>query len=530
MSQPVGDGGHSGAGDEASSYSVNSHDDSFDDVPLPPEPPVEDAPPEEYSFSQSSGNGSSASGSGARDWERDRGRGARASAVAGATFERTPPHNIEAEQSVLGAMLLNSEVVADVYEQLTPEDFYRPAHQTIYSAILHLYGESSEIDPILLAGRLDRTGDLERIGGPLYLHTLASLVPTAANAQFYARIVAEKATIRRLVEAGTKIAQIGYAGAEDTEPEQLVDEAQQLIFSVGRENTKNDYVPIADVLDDTLEELDLITQNGGLAQGVPTGITNLDKLTNGLHPGQMVIIAARPGVGKSTLAMDFMRSASIRNGMTSAIFSLEMSRNEIMMRIMSAEAKINMASLRSGDLHERDWTKLVEVGDKIRDAPLFIDDSPNLTMMEIRAKARQLKQKHDLKMIVVDYLQLMSSGKKVESRQQEVSEFSRQLKLLAKELEVPLIAISQLNRGPEARTDKKPQVSDLRESGSLEQDADIVMLIYRPDSQEADHERAGEADIIVAKHRGGPTGSIAVAHQLHYSRFANLAEEPSGSL
>ncbi|MCQ9129139.1 AAA family ATPase, partial [Corynebacterium amycolatum] len=302
---------------------------------------------------------------------------------------------------------------------------------------------------------------------------------------------AEKATIRRLVEAGTKIAQIGYAGAEDTEPEQLVDEAQQLIFSVGRENTKNDYVPIADVLDDTLEELDLITQNGGLAQGVPTGITNLDKLTNGLHPGQMVIIAARPGVGKSTLAMDFMRSASIRNGMTSAIFSLEMSRNEIMMRIMSAEGKINMASLRSGDLDERDWTKLVEVGDKIRDAPLFIDDSPNLTMMEIRAKARQLKQKHDLKMIVVDYLQLMSSGKKVESRQQEVSEFSRQLKLLAKELEVPLIAISQLNRGPEARTDKKPQVSDLRESGSLEQDADIVMLIYRPHSQEADHERAG---------------------------------------
>lgn len=501
-------------GNGASSHSAEaSFDDSFDDIPLPEEPPLEPGPPEEYR-SERSGS-----------WDRDRKRGSRASAASGATFERTPPHNIDAEQSVLGAMLLNSEVVADVYEQLTPEDFYRPAHQAIYSAILHLYGESSEIDPILLAGRLDRTGDLDRVGGPLYLHTLTSRVPTAANAQFYARIVAEKATIRRLVEAGTKIAQIGYAGAEDVEPETLVDEAQQLIFSVGRENTKNDYVPIAEVLDNTLEEIDLISQNGGLAQGVPTGITNLDKLTNGLHAGQMIIIAARPGVGKSTLAMDFMRSASIKHGQTSAIFSLEMSRNEIMMRIMSAEAKINMASLRSGDLDERDWGRLVEVGDRIRDAPLFIDDSPNLTMMEIRAKARQLKQKHDLKLIVVDYLQLMSSGKKVESRQQEVSEFSRQLKLLAKELEVPLIAISQLNRGPESRNDKKPQVADLRESGSLEQDADIVMLIYRPDSQEAEHERAGEADIIVAKHRGGPTGSIAVAHQLHFSRFANIAKE-----
>lgn len=495
----------------------NSFDDSFDDAPLP-EPPEED--PGAYAADSS---GPAHGGSHSSRYEDNRNRGKRV--AAGTDLGRVPPHNIEAEQGVLGGMLLNSEVVADVFELLRPEDFYRPAHQAIYQAILHLYGESSEIDPILVAGRLDRTGDLDRIGGAPYLHTLTAMVPTAANAHYYAKIVAEKATIRRLVDAGTHIAQIGYAGAEDTEPEQLVDEAQQIIFSVGRENTKNDYAPMSEVLDDALEEIDLISSQGGLAQGIPTGISRLDKLTNGLHGGQMIIVAARPGVGKSTLALDFMRSASIEHNQTSAIFSLEMSKTEIMMRVISAEARVSMAKLRSGDLENSDWGKIVETADRIRDKPLFIDDSPNLTMMEIRAKARQLKQKHDLKLIVVDYLQLMSSGKKVESRQQEVSEFSRQLKLLAKELDVPLIAISQLNRGPESRTDKKPQVADLRESGSLEQDADIVMLIYRPDSQEEDHERSGEADIIVAKHRGGPTGTIAVAHQLHYSRFVNLAEE-----
>ena len=494
------------------SAAAAGYDSSFDDVPPAPEP--EESSVVEPQFRPGD------------RWSGERNRGSRASNAAGAHFERMPPHNIEAEQSVLGAMLLNSEVIADVYEQLTDEDFYRPAHQAIYNAMIELYGESTEVDTILLAGRLERKGQLDLIGGPLYLHNLVSKVPTAANAAYYARLVAEKATVRRLVEAGTKIAQIGYAGAEDTEPEQLVDEAQQLIFSVGREKKTVDYAPIGEVLDTALEELDLISQNGGLAKGVPTGLINLDKLTNGLHAGQMIIIAARPGVGKSTLAMDFMRSASIKHGLTSAIFSLEMSKSEIMMRILSAEGKINMAALRSGDLSEADWARLVEVGDRIRDAPLFIDDSPNLTMMEIRAKARQLKQKHDLKLIVVDYLQLMSSGKKVESRQQEVSEFSRQLKLLAKELEVPLIAISQLNRGPESRTDKRPQVADLRESGSLEQDADIVMLIYRPDSQESNQERLGEADVIVAKHRGGPTGTIVVGHQLHYSRFSNLAASP----
>lgn len=446
-------------------------------------------------------------------------------APAAATYHRQPPHNIEAEQAVLGGMLLNATIVADIYEDLKPEDFYRPAHQAIYSAILGLYGETAEIDPIIVAGKLDKQGDLDRIGGAPYLHTLIAMVPTAANARYYAKIVAEKATVRRLVEAGTQIAQMGYAGAEDSTPEALVDQAQQIIFGIDRSAEKVDYESMDQLMDPALTEIDLIQQQGGLAQGVSTGFHRLDDLTNGLQGGQMVIVAARPGVGKSTIALDFMRSASIAQGKTSVIFSLEMSKSEIMLRILSAETGIRLSNMRSGRMGVEDWSTLAERSEAIREAPLFIDDSPNLTMMQIRSKARQLKQKHGLDLLVLDYLQLMSSGKRVESRQQEVSEFSRQLKLLAKELDIPVVAISQLNRGPEARTDKRPQVADLRESGSLEQDADMVMLLYRPDSQGEDHERAGEADVILAKHRGGPIGTVALAHQLHYSRFVNLAHE-----
>jgi replicative DNA helicase len=257
---------------------------------------------------------------------------------------------------------------------------------------------------------------------------------------------------------------------------------------------------------------------------VPTGFADLDKLTNGLHPGQMIVVAARPAIGKSTLGIDIARSASIKHGLTSAIFSLEMSRNEIAMRLLSAEASIALNHLRSGTMSDADWQKLARKMSAVSEAPLFIDDSPNMTMMEIRAKCRRLKQRHDLRLVIIDYLQLMSSGKKVESRQQEVSEFSRALKLLAKELEVPVIAISQLNRGPEQRTDKRPMMSDLRESGSIEQDADMVILLHREDAYERESPRAGEADFILAKHRNGPTANITVAFQGHYSRFVDMAQ------
>ena len=762
-----------------------------------------------------------------------------------AEFERTPPQDVAAEQSVLGGMLLSKDAIADVVEVLRPNDFYRPAHETIYDTILDLYGRGEPADAVTVAGELTRTGDIGRVGGAPYLHTLLSSVPTAANAGYYARIVAERAILRRLVEAGTRIVQLGYA-TDGGEVDDLVDRAQQAIYDVTERRTSEDYTVLGDVMQPAMDEMEAISSRAGTMTGVPTGFTDLDTLTNGLHPGQLIVVAGRPGLGKalaldtplptptgwttmgqvrpgelllgadgrpvrvvaatevlhgrpcyevefsdgavlvadeqhqwltdtvaslwshdraavrttgelaqtlrcptaeglpnhsvrttaalqlpevalpvppyvlgawladsapagerlatvdddlgmllegedihlgtsgrpqslpgrlhdlgvvgdehvpaiylraseqqrgallaglldagasvtsagdvrlvvpgrrlaegvaelavslghqcvvagepassgpgwtitvhtddevfrlprkqlehkqlaheqpgqrdagrravvavrpvasvpvrcvevdspdhlylagrsmvpthnSTLGLDVARSCSIKHGMTSAIFSLEMSKTEITMRLLSAEARIGLHHMRTGTMSDDDWARLARRMGEVADAPLFIDDSPNLSMMEIRAKARRLKQRHDLKLVIIDYLQLMSGNKKAESRQQEVSELSRNLKLLAKELEVPVIAMSQLNRGPEQRTDKKPQLSDLRESGSIEQDADMVILLYREDAFEKESPRAGEADLIVAKHRNGPTQTITVASQLHYSRFVDMA-------
>jgi replicative DNA helicase len=743
-------------------------------------------------------------------------------------FDRQPPQDLTAEQSVLGGMMLSKDAIADVVEVLRPGDFYRPAHQLVYDCILDLYSRGEPADAVTVAAELERRGEIRRVGGAPYLHTLIATVPTAANASYYAEIVAEKATLRRLVEAGTRIVQMGYSGAEGADINEIVDRAQSSIYEVTERRTSEDYVALEELLQPTMDEIDAIASRGGTSLGVPTGFADFEAVTNGLHPGQMIIIAARPGIGKalsldtplptptgwttmgavevgdhligadgrptrvvaatdvmrdrpcyevefsdgtvivadaehqwltetrasrrpaavrttsqiaatlrdetadrrlnhsvtnarpldlperelplppytlgawlgdgrsadaefttadpevmwhiegegqaasprgdllndrripedylraseaqrrallaglldtggtvaptgalrltvtgpqlasdmcelivslgyrcstttrqlstytvtfsteddvfrlerkrllhkernrgrnqehtgsrhivdvrpvpstavrcvevdnadhlylagrsmvpthnSTLGLDFARSCSITHRMSSVIFSLEMSRTEIVMRMLSAEAKIRLQDMRGGRMTDDDWTRLARRMSEISEAPLFVDDSPNMTMMEIRAKARRLKQRHDLKLVVVDYMQLMTSGKRVESRQQEVSEFSRQLKLLAKEIEVPVIAISQLNRGPEQRTDKRPMLSDLRESGSLEQDADMVILIHRPDAFERDDPRAGEADLILAKHRAGPTATVTVAHQLHYSRFADLAQ------
>ncbi|AIL30000.1 MULTISPECIES: replicative DNA helicase [Mycobacteriaceae] len=774
-------------------------------------------------------------------------------------FGRQPPQDMAAEQAVLGGMLLSKDAIADVLEKMKSADFYRPAHQDIADVILDLYDRGEPADAVTVAAELDRRGQLRRIGGAPYLHTLISTVPTAANAGFYATIVAEKALLRRLVEAGTRVVQYGYAGADGADVADVVDRAQAEIYDVTENrNQSEDFVALEDLLQPTMDEIDAIASSGGMSRGVPTGFIDLDEITNGLHGGQMIIIAARPGVGKalaldtplptptgwttmgevavgdfligddglptrvvaatevmvgrpcyevefsdgtvivadeqhqwltdtrasrksaqaaatgynryknqrtfaevrtteeisrtlrcatkdrrlnhsvsnakplvaadadllvppytlgawlgegtsaaaqittadpeilmriegegvavgsfearlrtigvlgdkhipmhylrasesqrrallaglldtdgtvtkggsvqfsvtsrrlaadveelivslgyrcqlstkrvagrsqetstaytltfstddivfglerkallhkdrransgsarrssrfivdvrpvdsvpvrcvevdngshmylasrsmvpthnSTLGLDFMRSCSIKNQLASVIFSLEMSKSEIVMRLLSAEANIKLGDMRSGRMNDDDWTRLARRMSEISEAPLYIDDSPNLTMMEIRAKARRLKKKADLQLIVVDYLQLMSSGKKYDSRQQEVSDFSRSLKLMAKELHVPVVAISQLNRGPEQRTDKRPQVSDLRESGSLEQDADMVMLLHRPDAFDREDPRGGEADIILGKHRNGPTANITVAHQLHLSRFTNMA-------
>jgi replicative DNA helicase len=575
--------------------------------------------------------------------------------------DRTPPQDNNAEQSVLGSMLLSKDAIADVIESVRGTDFYRPAHETIFDAIVDLYGRGEPADPVTVAAELQRRGDLARIGGAPYLHTLSASVPIAANAGYYAEIVREKAILRRLVDAGTRIAQWGYSG--EGEVDEVVDRAQAEVYGVTDKRTTEDYAPLSDIMEATLDEIEAISNRDGEMFGVPTGFADLDELTNGFHGGQMIIVAARPAMGKalaldtplptpsgwttmaevrigdqlygadgrpttvvaatevmegrpcyevafsdgstivadgehqwltrpaalvggsavrtteelaasldlvhcirmadgsdvkisdvrrvesvpvrcvqvdnedhlylagesmipthnSTLALDFCRSASIHHNLTSVIFSLEMTRNEITMRLLSAEAKIPLNHMRNGNMNDEDWAKLARKMGEVSSAPFFIDDSPNMTMMEIRAKARRLKQRHDLRLIVIDYMQLMTSGKKVESRQLEVSEFSRNIKLLAKELDVPVIALSQLNRGPEQRSDKRPMLSDLRESGSLEQDADMVILLNRDDVYEKESTRPGEADLIVAKHRNGPTRDVTVAFQGHYSRFVDMA-------
>ncbi|WP_405116598.1 replicative DNA helicase [Micromonospora sp. NBC_01405] len=440
-------------------------------------------------------------------------------------FEKTPPQDVAAEQCVLGGMLLSKDAIADVVEILKSHDFYRPVHATVFDAILDIYGRGEPADPITVAAALADSGDLARIGGAPYLHTMIASVPTAANAAYYARIVGERAVLRRLVEAGTKIVQLGYGtgnnGSRDVDD--IVDLAQQAVYDITERRVNEDFAVLADMLQPTLDEIEAVGAQGGMMTGVPTGFTDLDRLLNGLHPGQLIIVAGRPGLGKSTASMDFARNAAIRANQAAAIFSLEMSKVEIVMRLLSAEARVPLHVLRSGQLSDDDWTKLARCMGEISEAPLFVDDTPSMNLMEIRAKARRLKQKHDLKMIVVDYLQLMTSPKRTESRQQEVADLSRGLKLLAKEVECPVIAVSQLNRGPEQRTDKRPQLSDLRESGSIEQDADVVILLHRDDYYDKESPRAGEADFIVAKHRNGPTDSITVAAQLHLSRFVDMA-------
>ncbi|MEY3496953.1 MAG: replicative helicase, partial [Actinomycetota bacterium] len=415
-----------------------------------------------------------------------------------------PPQDVAAEQSVLGAMLLSKDAIADVVEQVREHDFYRPNHQTIFSTVIDLYSRGEPADAVTVAAELTRSGELAKIGGAAYLHTLVASVPTAANAGYYARIVKEKAILRRLVEAGTRIVQMSYD--ETGEVDNLVDRAQAEIYDVTDRRTADDYQKLDKLMNDALEEMNAIAQHGDKLVGIPTGFNDLDKLLNGLQPGQLIMLAARPGMGKSTLGLDFARAASIKNNATSAVFSLEMGKNEIVMRLLSAESA-GLTAMRSGKMNETDWQKLARKMSGVSNAPLFIDDSPNLTITEIRAKCRRLKQRHDLKLIIVDYLQLMTSGRKVESRQQEVSEFSRSLKLLAKELDVPVVVLA-----------------DLRESGSLEQDSDVVILIHRDDHYNRESERQGEADLIVAKHRNGPTGVINVSFQGHYSRFAEMPQ------
>ena len=437
-----------------------------------------------------------------------------------ASDPRVAPHNLEAEQSTLGGMLLSQEAVAEVVEEVTGLDFYAGKHELIFNSILTLFGRGEPTDVIAVTDELNKHGNLLKAGGSDYLHSLASYVPTAANAGYYAKIVGDKAILRRLIDAGTRIAQSGYDS--QGEVEDLVNQAQAEVYKVASQSSREDYVGLSESLEAAIHEIEVAQNRGGEMTGISTGFTDLDSYTHGLHPGQLIIVAARPAVGKSTFALDVARNAAVKQNKATIFFSLEMGRAEIAMRMLSAESSIYLQSMRKGTISEGDWTKLAAVRGKINDAPLYIDDSPNMSLVEIRAKCRRLAQQVDLKMVVIDYIQLMSSGKKVESRQQEVSEFSRALKLLAKELRIPVVALSQLNRQAEQAKDKRPELSHLRESGSLEQDADVVVLLHREGIYERDHPRAGEADLILAKQRNGPTGTVVVAFHGQYSRFVNM--------
>ncbi|CAK7288645.1 Replicative DNA helicase [Streptomyces misionensis JCM 4497] len=438
-------------------------------------------------------------------------------------LERQPLHDQDAEQAVLGGMLLSTDAIDDVLPIVKPEQFAAPKHETIFRAIVHVYGQGNPVDPISVSAELTKRGEITKVGGPAYLHRLAQVIPVAANAEYYAGIVHEKAVLRGLAQAGQRISALAYA--QEGELADICNEAQTAVYTATEVSKADEEdVPLGDVMEGMLDELERIQNHKDEITGVPTGLRDFDALTGGLQPGQLIVIAARPAMGKSTLAIDFARCCSIKHRLPSQVFSLEMSRNEVAMRINSAEARVALHHMRLGTMTEDDWTRLARRMPDVSAAPLYVDDSPNITINHIRSRARKRKAKNGLSLIVVDYIQLMESDTRSENRQQEVSKISRNLKLLAKELEVPVIALSQLNRGPEQRTDKKPVISDLRESGAIEQDADMVILLHREDAYEKESPRAGEADLIVAKHRNGPTATITAAFQGHYSRFVDMAQ------
>lgn len=440
--------------------------------------------------------------------------------------ERVPPHNLEAEESVLGSTMLSPEAIASVVEIIRAEDFYRPAHQRIYESVLGIYGRGEPVDAITVVEDLRRRQILEGVGGPLYVYNLVESVPTPASAGYYARIVSDNALLRRLIEAASQIMARAYAVPED--PRKAADEAEGLVYAVSRQREQDQVVSVRELVDESMEALEHIHQRDSRFAGLQTGCQDLDELTSGLQKGNLIVIAARPGVGKSSFVTNMARNVAVGDGAGGGapvmMFSLEMSRFEIGMRLLCGEARVAWDRVRSGRVATEEWTKIAEAAEVLHDAPLYIVDSGNVTIVDIRAKARrQRSSREGLGLIIVDYLQLMSGHMRSESRQQEIAEISRSLKLLAKELDIPVIAVSQLNRDPERRQDKRPQLSDLRESGAIEQDADIVMFIHRDDADD-DPAKKGKADIIVAKHRNGPTATIPLTFLPHITLFRNFAK------
>ncbi|MDQ1033651.1 replicative DNA helicase [Streptomyces sp. V3I8] len=443
---------------------------------------------------------------------------------SGTGFSRVPPQAVPAEQSVLGSMMLSDAAAIECQNILRPEDHFVPRHQIIHQAILDLRSRNEPSDPIALTAALTKSGALSKVGGATYLHDLIQAVDTPANGPYHAQIVKEKAVLRRLAEAGVAITEAAFAGQGDSD-ELVAGAAQKIANVVEGSDQDHDFVLPKDTLEGTLDIIDRAKNGTGGLTGLSTGFIDIDSLTSGLQPGQMIVIAGRPGMGKSTLAMDMARACAIEQNVPAAFLSLEMGIDELNLRLLSAESRVAMHHLRSGSTTDEDWERMARRVPDIQAAPLYINDSAN-TLGAIQAKLRRLKAREPrLGLVVIDYMQLITiSGRRPESREREVSEISTSLKRLAKELQLPILTLAQLNRGPESRTDKRPTKADLRESGSIEQDADIVILLYRDDAYTAESPRAGEVDLIFDKHRNGPTATITVASQLHYSRFVDMAQ------
>ncbi len=434
-------------------------------------------------------------------------------------LERLPPHNLEAEQSLLGSLLIDRDAVIKVAAAVKPEDFYQEVNGQIYRAILDLYNRREPTDFITLSDELGRRELLDRVGGIGYLTALLNAVPTAVHVEYYGRIVERTATLRRLIDAGSQIVAIGYR--EGVETEDALDAAERAIFEVSQKRQTKDFVSIAEVLDRFFDQIDYLQQHRGDVVGVPTGYADMDQLTGGLQRSDLIIIAARPAMGKTSLALGMAYGSAVAHGKTVGIFSLEMSAEQLVQRLLSMETGVDSHRLRLGQIDDGEWDRISRAFGRLAEAQIYIYDQAGAGIMDVRSKARRLQAEHGLDLVVIDYLQLMSS-RRSENRVQEISEISRGLKGLARELNVPVIALSQLSRAVESRSDHRPMLSDLRESGSIEQDADIVMFIYREEKYEEDSEKKGIAEIIVAKHRNGPVGSINLRFFDRTARFADL--------
>ncbi|HEV2127243.1 MAG TPA: replicative DNA helicase [Thermomicrobiales bacterium] len=433
--------------------------------------------------------------------------------------DRLPPHNIEAEQSVLGSLLIDRDAIIRVASYLKVEDFYVSANATIYSAIRDLYNRREPTDFVTLSDELERREMLDDIGGVGYLSSLLSAVPTAVHVEYYGRIVERTATLRRLIDAGTSIASIGYQDNIDTED--ALDAAERALFNVTQQRSTKDFQSIDEVIDRFFDQLEFLQTNRGELVGVPTAFTDLDRLTGGLQRSDLVILAARPSMGKTAFSLGMAYGAAVKHGRTVGIFSLEMSAEQLVQRLISTETGIDSHRIRLGNISDREWEEISRAFGRLSEARIFIDDSANAGIMDVRSKARRLQAEQGLDLVIVDYLQLMS-GRRTENRVQEISEISRGLKGLARELNVPVVALSQLSRAVESRSDHRPMLSDLRESGSIEQDADIVMFIYREEKYDEHSDKKGIAEIVVAKHRNGPVASVNLRFFESTARFADL--------